>query len=86
MKDSRFRRNPGIGWTLYNPVPCLIGEGIASITRQAKILLTTLGEKRPFTGTRGPLISRPAEPSQSAEPSESAESAEPSESAESTAE
>ena len=68
MKDSRFRLNPGIG------------EGIASITRQAKILRTTLGEKRPFTGTRGPLISRPAEPS------ESAESAEPSESAESTAE
>jgi len=33
---------------------------------QAKILRTTLGEKRPFTGTRGPLISRPAEPSESA--------------------
>lgn len=59
---------PGSSTAAYHHVP------------QAKILRTTLGEKRPFTGTRGPLISRPAEPS------ESAESAEPSESAESTAE
>eukprot|EP00435_Cladocopium_sp_Y103_P018078 s900_g4.t1 len=50
---------PGSSTAVYHHLP------------QAKILRTTLGEKRPFTGTRGPLISRPAEPSA---PSESAES------------